>query len=224
MKKIFATIIMVAMVATNVNAQSKKYYNTRHEIGITIGSGANSEIISGLADATSIGISAAVTTIITGGNATGYYNYGDAQYIPTITAEYYYHINDVIGLGGFVGFNGLNRDMYVNWHNNNTGTHHKEKTGEATRRNLSIIPGAKFDWLRKKNFGMYSKVGLGVTLMYEHQKDDVEGGTDYSHTTVIPNFNCSLLGIEAGSENLRGFVEMGVGEQGILLAGVKYKF
>ena len=56
MKKIFALIVIVAMFTTNVNAQNKNYYNTRHEIGITVGSGATSEIVSGLADATSKGI------------------------------------------------------------------------------------------------------------------------------------------------------------------------
>lgn len=224
MKKIFALIVIVAMFTTNVNAQNKNYYNTRHEIGVTVGSGATSEIISGLADATSMLVSAAVSSVMTGGAATGYYNYGDAKYIPTITAEYYYHVNKYIGLGGFVGFNGLTRDMYVNWNDNVNGTHHKEKSGEATRRNLSIIPGAKIDWLRMKNFGLYSKAGVGVTFMYEHQKDDEANGLDYSDTTVIPNINLSLLGMEAGSENIRGFIEMGFGEQGILLAGVKYKF
>lgn len=224
MKKIFALIVIVAMFTANAYAQSQKYYNTRHEIGITVGSGATSEILSGLADATSMLVSAAVSTTMTGGMATGYYNYGDAKYIPTITAEYYYHVNKYIGLGGVVAFNGLNRDMYVNWTNNVNGTHHKEKSGEATRRNLSIIPGAKIDWLRKKHFGLYSKAGVGITFMYEHQKDDEQGGLDYSDTTVIPNLNLSLLGMEAGSEALRGFVEMGFGEQGILLAGVKYKF
>ena len=36
-------------------------------------------------------------------------------------------------------------------------------------------------------------------------------------------FQASLVGVEFGGK-LRGFVEAGVGEQGIVLAGLKYKF
>jgi hypothetical protein len=32
------------------------------------------------------------------------------------------------------------------------------------------------------------------------------------------------LGLEAGSQHLRGYVELGVGEQGVMLAGVRYRF
>ena len=34
----------------------------------------------------------------------------------------------------------------------------------------------------------------------------------------------SLLGLEAGSQHVRAFVEAGFGEQGIVLAGLKYRF
>jgi hypothetical protein len=75
-----------------------------------------------------------------------------------------------------------------------------------------------------KYFGLYSKVGVGITIMHETQKDDKSGGTDYSDTTVIPNIQASLLGVEGGSETFRCFVEGGFGEQGILSAGLRYKF
>ena len=76
---------------------------------------------------------------------------------------------------------------------------------------------------------MYSKVGVGVSFMFEHQKDELDSNssakaTDETDTTIIPNLQCSLLGLEGGSEAIRGFVELGFGEQGIMLAGVKYKF
>lgn len=222
MKKILSLVIVGMMAASSASAQNDDYY--RHEVGVTIGSGATTEIFSGLANLTEMLISATVTSAVTGGMGTGYYNYGDEKYIPTITAEYYYHVNKWLGLGGFLAFNGLDRDMYAEWTNNTNDNHYKEKTGQARRRNLSIIPTAKFDWLRKKYFGMYSKLGMGVSFMHESQKDDVDGGLDYSDTETIFNVQVSLLGIEAGSRNIRGFVELGMGEQGILLAGLRYKF
>ena len=46
----------------------------------------------------------------------------------------------------------------------------------------------------------------------------------YSETTFEVNWQISLLGLEAGSERLRGFIELGTGEQGIGLIGLRYKF
>ena len=208
----------------SVQAQSHTYYNTQHEVGISIGSGANSEILSGLSDFASTAVSATVITAITGGAATGYYSYGDESYIPTISAEYLYHVSKGVALGGSFIFNGMSRDMYASWKNNVTGNSERTKTGKARRRNISIMPMAKFDWLRKKCVGLYSKLGLGATFMHESQKDDAPGGTDYSKTKVVANFHVSLLGVEAGSEHVRAYAELGMGEQGILLAGLKYKF
>ena len=222
--KSFSLIAVATLIVCgNVNAQtSTSYYNTRHEIGVSVGSGTMTEIISGLADFTTIGIEAAISTIITGGTTTAYYTYGDEHYTPAISVEYYYHINKVVGLGGYVAYNGMNRDMYYTWRTD--GIDHKEYSGKAKRSNLSIIPTAKFDWLRKEHFGLYSKAGIGVSIMHETQKDDKEGRTDYSDTSVIPNIELTFIGMEAGSQTWRGFLEYGLGEQGILSAGLRYKF
>lgn len=225
MKKSLLLAAAAMMALTTVQAQTSKYYDTKHEVGFTIGAGASTEIFSGLSDMTEILMSAAVTSVVTGGMGTGYYSYGDESYIPTMSLEYYYHVNKIVGLGGYLAFNGMDRDMYAEWNNNVTGKKSKEKTGSAKRRNFSIMPTAKFDWLRMKYFGLYSKAGVGLSIMYESQKDEtVEGGTDFSDTTLIPNIHATLLGAEFGVPTIRGFLELGMGEQGILLAGLKYKF
>ncbi len=221
----FLVIVLVSIISiTNIHAQKHEYYDTKHEVGVTVGVDALSQVVSAIADFTSILVSAAATTAVTGGYYTGHYSYGDKSFSPAISVEYYYHVNNIIGLGGFLGYNSLKRDMYAEWTNNSDGTHRKELTGKASRYNVSLIPGAKFDWVRKKHFGFYSKFALGVTLMFEKQKDDDSKGTDYKDTVVIPNGQLSLVGLEAGSIHLRGYMELGFGEQGLLLAGVKYKF
>lgn len=224
MKKIVFLTIVSLMSWTAAEAQKTNYYDAKNELGISIGAGSNTEIFSGIAEFSELTISSVVTTAITGGMATGHYKYGDESYIPTISLEYYRRISKVVALGGFVAFNGLNRDMYVSWANNTNGKRTEEKCGKARRRNFSILPTAKFDWFRKHYFGMYSKVGIGLSIMNETQKDDKDGGTDFSDTSVIPNYQLTLLGMEAGTARLRGFAELGTGEQGILLAGVRVKF
>jgi hypothetical protein len=227
MKKYFV-VALVAMMAVTASAQKHEYYNTKHEIGVTIGAGAVTEIFSGLADFANVAVEAAVSSVATFGLVSSNYTYGDESYLPNITAEYYYHVSPGIAVGGFVGFNGMNRDMIYQWRDNVSGTTHEEKAGTAKRLNISVIPAVKFDWLRTKYFGMYSKLGVGVSFMHESQEGDTNGDkvkkADYSDTTVIPNLQASFVGMEFGSENFRGFAELGIGEQGILLGGLKYKF
>lgn len=225
-KKLLFVFVALMLATTTVHAQTHKYYDTKHEVGVSVGVGANTEIIGAIGDITEIIATNVVLPVLTAGWSleNQKYSYGDATYYPTISVEYYYHVNKVIGLGGFVAYNGMSRDMFVTVKNDNDNTRKTEKSGVAKRHNLSIIPTAKFDWLRKKNFGMYSKLGVGVSFLNESQKDDAAGGTDYSDTDVVFNFQCSLLGLEVGSQTIRGFAEVGVGEQGMLSAGLRYKF
>lgn len=225
MKKIIVCLTAALLVGgtMKVNAQKHSYYDTRHEVGVTIGSGANTQIIGALCDLTEIMVDALITTPLTGGRETAYFTYGDEKYTPAISVEYYYHVNKLIGLGGYVAYNGMTRDMYTNVKNNETGAQTKEKSGEASRHNWSVMPAAKFDWLRKKNIGLYSKVGVGVSIMNEKQESS-NLKSDFDDTTVGFNFHVTPIGIEFGSPNWRGFAEVGMGEQGIVLAGLKYKF
>lgn len=222
MKRLIIILAAVLLASANLQAQDADF--PKHEFGVSAGVGSNSEIIGVFADLTELIVSTTVTAIITGGQYTGHYSYSDGRYLPTLAAEYYYHPKNWIGIGGFVSFNGVTKDMYVNWKDQETGEKHKEKTGLAKRRNISIIPTVKFDWLRSRHLNLYSKVGAGATIMFQSQKDDAEDGTDYHDTDVIGNFHVSALGLEAGSYHLRCYCELGVGEQGLVLAGLKYRF
>ena len=95
--------------------------------------------------------------------------------------------------------------------------------GEAKNSFITVLPAVKFNWLRKKYFGMYSKVAAGVS--FASKKEDYTDNTpSRSENSVEFNWQLSALGIEAGSPNVRGFVELGIGEQGMMLAGVRCKF
>ncbi len=82
---------------------------------------------------------------------------------------------------------------------------------------FSLLGVAKFMWFNKKNVGMYSKFGLGPILETANGKPEYkcEGGLA---------FQVSAIGIEAGTRNVRAFAELGVGIQGIALAGIKVNF
>ena len=90
------------------------------------------------------------------------------------------------------------------------------------------MPSVKFNWLRKNKWGLYSKVALGATLAHYSEQNFDDSGRRVddkgSSNDVFFNFHASLIGVEAGGRNVRGFAELAIGEQGILLGGVRYKF
>lgn len=80
----------------------------------------------------------------------------------------------------------------------------------------TAMPAVKYNWKNKKMLSMYSKLAAGITIA------DDSGSSD-SSTDSSFNFHLTAFGIEVGS-SIRGFAEAGWGEQGILLAGLRYKF
>ncbi len=195
-----------------MSAQAQDYYETKHEFGIAIGGGSNSQILNGMEQFAKV----IVTTMGTLGTVKP--SYENTSEIPTISLDYYYHLTKGVAVGGIFVINGRTEDMLVN----------KEKIGEAKRYTFTLMPAVKFDWLRKKYFGMYSKFGLGVSMLSDSQKavnnHQINGAQKQSETRWYVNFQASLLGAEVGSEHIRGFAELGYGEQGIGLIGLRYKF
>ena len=81
---------------------------------------------------------------------------------------------------------------------------------------FTLMPAIKYKWLNSGMFSMYSKAAVGATLM----KDS---GFDKNDSRVMFNWQASLIGMEFGT-NLRAFAEVGMGEQGIVLGGVRVRF
>lgn len=222
MKKVLWMLVAILICGTN-GAQAQSYESHKHEVGIAIGGGANTQIIGGLADIMEVAVDEMVSRSVTGGQVGAHYSYSDKSEFPALSVEYYYRLSKVVGIGGFFAYNDLKRDMFLDITDSQGKRTRSEKEGVAKRSNFSIIPAVKIDYLRTKNFGMYAKFGLGLSMMYEKQKDDKVGKV-YSHTDYNVNFQASLLGLEAGLPNLRAFLELGMGEQGIGVLGLRYKF
>lgn len=190
------TTIAALMAVMSINAQNG--YDTRHEIGISYGFECNSDIISSFGGAL--------------GNAMAGAQSRNESHIGTIMAEYFYHLSPSVGVGAMAGFGQHTEDSYLG----------DSKLGENTDTYFTFMPAVKFNWLRKRNFGMYSKLAAGIT--FSKFKYDSENGNDDSENNTEFNWQASLLGIEAGSTTLRAFGELGFGEQGMLVVGLRYKF
>ncbi len=200
MKSIKMMMAAILLCGT-MSAQAQDYYETKHEIGISIGGASNSQIMNSMENFTAVGASLGTVT------------YSNKSEIPTFSVDYYYHVTKGVAVGGILAVTGRSQDIMFD------GT----KSGEAKRTTISVLPAVKFDWLRKKNFGMYSKFGIGLSMLSDSQKKD-NGEKLNSDTRWYVNFQASLLGAEVGSENIRGFAELGYGEQGIGQIGLRFKF
>lgn len=191
-------VAVAMMTAMSVQAQNNGY-ETKHEVAVSYGIDSNSQIIDVFEEIGGAMIGAKLE---------------NEKFLGPISAEYFYHFQPWLGVGAIVAFGQSTQDVM-------SGNY---KIGESKNTYYTLMPAVKFDWLRKKHFGMYSKAAVGATLRNEKYNSDVSSSRDYNDSEVHVNWQASFLGIEVGSPTLRGFVELGTGEQGIILAGVRCKF
>jgi len=190
------------MTATNVNAQSDE---PKHELGVSYGLG-----VSLIGDGIGTAIGNGLFDGITG------HEWKDNKQFGTLGIEYFYHLNNPrLAVGGILTFAQYGEDVVKK----NGGA----VVGTRTRNYYSVMPAFKYYWVNKKKFGLYSKAAAG--MMFLNYKDkDKELNKTLTDNDVLFMFQVSLIGAEIGSQNLRGFAELGGGEQGIVMFGVRAKF
>ena len=130
-----------------------------------------------------------------------------------IGAEYYYHISPVVGVGGVL--------VYAHC----KAEDKKSQQKDLTENFITVMPSVKFNWLRKKNFGMYSALSAGLMFASISVDGAAKNADPDAKDETITNFmfQATALGLEFGG-SIRGFIEAGVGEKGLLCAGLRYKF
>ena len=196
MKKIILTLCGFLVVIC-ANAQGV-YDDTRHEVAVSYGTLANSQWIDVLEE---------VVIAMTGAT------FDNERFLGPVAFEYFYHASNWLGVGGvFVVGNSVQDVLKDN-----------VKDGRYIHSYYTLMPAVKFDWLRREHIGMYSKLAAGATLRREKTDSSLAEDND-PKTDFHFNFQVSLLGFEAGGPTTRGFVELGVGEQGIVLLGLRHKF
>ena len=202
MNRIISMAIALIM-AINMNAQ-EGYEDTKHEVSITFGIEPTSQRIDNFKNL---------------GGAIGYTD--NDKYMEPISAEYFYHINKWLGIGSIFVYGKHKQELY----DISSSKHisYDDRVAKRSYNYYTLLPTVKFNFVRKKNFGLYSKAGLGVTYRTESMDYD-DGSEDYSEKALLFNWQLSLIGVEAGSPYMRAFAELGFGEQGIVCAGLRYKF
>ncbi|MBP5688905.1 MAG: hypothetical protein J6X22_09745 [Muribaculaceae bacterium] len=142
--------------------------------------------------------------------------YQNKSFVGPFSAEYFYHVSPLVGVGGIGVYNHHSQDVLQD----------EEVTGKRKSNYFTIMPAVKFNWLRKQHWGMYSKLGAGYTHgeFTTTGKDSNGAFTKENVGNDFFNFQVSLVGVEAGNRNVRGFAELGFGEQGFVHGGLRFRF
>ena len=123
------------------------------------------------------------------------------NYWGPVSLEYFYRPSEKLGIGVIGTISGCKWD---------------EGKGDPKSTFYSVLPAIKYNWKVREHVSMYSKLGLGLTIASDSDARE-------KNSSTIFNFQASFFGIEFGSA-FRGFAELGFGEQGVILAGLRYKF
>jgi len=190
-------IILLAVVAlmTSTSVLGQVEY-PKNEVAVSYGALSNSNWMSVFEDIVTAPVDAMAN-----------WQKKNESYFGSLSVEYFHRMKPWLAVGGIFAYGQETADWYEG----------DVKKGDIKNTYLTLMPSVKFDWLRKEHFGMYSKLAAGATYRSEKSYGSTESKVHF-------NYQVSALGIEAGSLNLRGFVELGMGEQGVFLAGARYKF
>ena len=126
----------------------------------------------------------------------------------SIQLEYLHRTNSWLWIGGCVSGE---KDTLVMSTQDSDGNVTGKSNSDIITGNLCFT--AKANWLRRQKMAMYTRLSAGVFTTFG--QDD---------NSLAPSIQLSLLGLEAGGQNFRGFMELGVGMHGILSGGFKYLF
>ena len=199
MKKMMMMVAVALMTTMSVNAQCE---DLKNELSLSYGLGSTSQFGDGLGE----GLSSIFSDT----------EYDDGFILGPISVEYFRHMNNPrLAIGGFVSYSKWDSDIQKR-----SGSH--DKVGERNRNYFAVMPAIKWYWTNKNSFGLYSKAAVGAAFLSSTEKDFATNKSKDDNGTYFM-FQASLIGAEFGKQ-FRGFAELGVGEQGFLLAGIRYKF
>ena len=119
------------------------------------------------------------------------------HYVGPFGVEYFYRPTSPLGVGLVGTFS------TCKWND----------TENSRTKYFSIMPAVKYNWLNRDKFSMYSKLAVGVLV-------GLETGDATEKTKATLGWQASAVGAEYGGA-FRGFLELGCGEQGMLVIGLR---
>ena len=232
MKKIQILSLMALMLLMSNSAMAQ--LDSKSEISFSVGTYTPNE--KGFAEAIGEGLGKAmgmgVAAIITMGQADlKDKTQQEESYSPTFNLQYLYRVAPKVKIGASLTYQHTSVKLMAE----------KQSGGyldiaKATNDYFTVMPVAKFMWIEKDHIGLYSKAAAGICIASKSDPkfcNGVQVDPDKADRVLKEiktdkgtrfAYQVSAIGFEAGSKNIRGFVELGYGFQGLAQAGLCVKF
>ena len=83
----------------------------------------------------------------------------------------------------------------------------------------SLMPSVKGRWFYRPHFALYAKASAGVLFQHTSAGENSLASSGVSFAAQLTPLAC-----EFGGQKLKGFVELGMGMEGLVLLGIRYGF
>lgn len=221
MKKLFTIIVIAALSVSTMSAQkcytSKQGYTfPANEFSISYGRMSIPDI--GL---TLGGLFGTMFTL-------GYAVPSHIISVGAVSTEYMRYVHPNVALGGSITYEAYNLSFGVKDGTDEEGHNTYSKGDPHFFHFVSIMPTFKFPWFNFSHVGMYSKIAGGICLSFEpaslSSSEETEEDSSDKNSPVGWALQLTPVGVEFGGDTARGFVETGVGMQGMLIVGARFRF
>lgn len=197
MKKNLILIVLIALATlTSITTKAQK-----NEINVSYG------VVSANA------FSEFYAESILNGITLGSHDFKNFKSTGSLGIDYYRSVSDHIKLGAALIYEQISRDYYFE----------KKFRGKIEANYITIMPQVKFLYITKPAFELYSSLAAGASLRYEEFQPSKSGVKKDDASDIFFAFQANLLGIRVGKK-LGGFVELGLGNKGIINGGISYRF
>ena len=217
--------LMAMMFAVSNSAMAQN--DTKSEFSFSVGGYTPNQTT--LAEGFGEGFGKAMASMMTFGLYDASKTSKDEKTSPAYTVQYLYRVSPNLKIGGAVTYQHTSYTLSVK--NKDTGAY--DDVAKNRNNYFTVMPTVKASWFDRKNISLYSKVAAGVCIAFKDSKVK-SGVSDEDAKTLLKEvetkkgtrfgYQVSPIGCEFGSKNIRAFVELGYGFQGLGLAGLSIQF
>lgn len=190
-------IATLSIAFSHTQAQEKG----SHEISLGYGTGTSNQIVDLFSEIVIYPLSA------------GTVSSSNKKYMGAITLDYDYAIADKLTLGIGLAYEKIEKDILNS---------SKSKIGKQTNDDMTGVASIKYSYISTSRLRLYSGLGAGYSLDYQHFKSDTNTKDNNKGNTGNFNFQVTALGIRIGGR-FGIHAEAGFGYKGIINAGVNYR-